>query len=158
VLVTSVYRDRGGTCFSTQNRHAQRSPVGAIHELPVPRVMTLTCPSVLGLGRGLTASFVGAIQRFTAGTTSVPLRKNPRPLRKSLGGTCLSGPHLGKVERDKLPRLFGGLVEKPGKTRLPQETPSTFPRILRGIRLPAPLQVPACPPYGNNTKGSGDDP
>ena len=36
VLVTSVYWDWGGTSFSTRNKHSQRSPVGAIHELALP--------------------------------------------------------------------------------------------------------------------------
>ena len=73
LLVRSVCWSAGGKSFTTRNKHSQRSPVGAIHELPLPMLMTSTYPG--------------------------------------LGGTCLSGSHLGKVERDNL----SPLIRRPGR-------------------------------------------
>ena len=135
--------DSGGTCFSTQNGHDERaSPEKTRRDV---------------LRRDLLVRSVGAILRLTAGTTSVPLRKKP-------GGTCLSGPCFGTwegpacqvriAERYNFPASSEAWSKNREKTAPQREKTSTFPHILRGIRVPAPLQVPSCTPYENNAKGS----
>jgi len=110
---------------------------------PQLMVMTLTCPSVLGLGRDLLLYTEWARRACLSGKNSqgrasegpacqvrwghptsycgydkrAPSQEARRDLLVrsvfwDLGGTCLSGPHRGKVQ---LPRLFGGLVEKSRK-------------------------------------------
>jgi len=82
LLVTSVCWDWGGTSFSTRNKHSQRSPVGAIHESPLQHRRDLLVRSALARS---------IIHSISPSTTSVPLRKN-------LGGTCLSRPCVGTGE------------------------------------------------------------
>jgi len=73
VLVTSVYWDWGGTSFCTRNKHSQRSPVGAIHELPLPG---------------------NSISRKTCGRGDSRIAPTGKTHAARFGGTCLSGPFI----------------------------------------------------------------
>jgi len=68
---------------------------------------------MLGLGRDLLVSSVGAILRLTAGTASLhAIGTTSVPLQKNLGGTCLSGPCVGTQDGP-------GSLHRPGTTSVP---------------------------------------
>jgi len=95
LLVRSACWDSGRTCFSTQNKHSQRSPVGAIHELPPTKAYDCHMFKRVGTRGGTCFSTQNGHCFFAQnGHDKRAPPQKPRPHWKNLGGTCLTRPRV----------------------------------------------------------------